>query len=102
MIIRLLPEASCGSDKQPFLNVFRSSAQYKDIHGYFFRSAKGVAVIINDNISKEKQAQAIVKIKKGIQKCMTSEMGLVDKNGTYHCGGSLCCGKKNMIVSESE
>ena len=102
MIIRLLPEALRGDDNNLFLNVFRSSTQYENMQAYFLRSRKGICVIINDNISKEKQAQAIIKIKKGIQKCMTSEMGVVDGNGIYYCGGSLCCGKKNMIVSESE
>lgn len=102
MIIRLLPEALRGKDNEAFLNVFRSSTNYENIRGYFFRSEKGIAVMINDNITAEKQAQAIMKIKRGIQKCRTAEMGVVDGNGVYHCGGSLCCGRDRIAVSESE
>ena len=102
MIIRLLPEALRGKDNEAFLNVFRSSTNYENIRAYFFRSEKGIGVIINDNITAEKQAQAIMKIKRGIQKCKTAEMGVVDGQGTYHCGGSLCCGKNRIAVTESE
>lgn len=102
MMIRLLPKAELGSDKQSFLNVFRSSTNYENIRAYFFRSEKGIAVIISDTLTAEKQAQAIMKIKRGIQKCKTAEMGVVDGNGVYHCGGSLCCGRDRLALSESE
>lgn len=102
MIIRLLPEALRGKDNESFLNVFRSSTNYENIRAYFFRSENGIAVIISDTLTAEKQAQAIMKIKKGIQKCKTAEMGVVDGNGVYHCGGSLCCGRDRIAVSESE
>lgn len=102
MMIRLLPEASRGNGNEPFLNVFRSSSEYENIQAYFFRSENGIAAIINDHITADKQARAIMKIKKGIEKCRTAEMGVVDGNGVYHCGGSLCCMKDRMILSESE
>ena len=104
MMIRLLPEAKYGNDNDniSFLNVFKSSTKYENIQAYFFRSEKGIAVIINDTLTAEKQARAIMKIKRGIQKCNTAEMGVVDGDGVYHCGGSLCCGKDRVAVSESE
>lgn len=102
MIIRLLPEALRGKDKNDFLNVFRSSSKYENIRAYFLRSENGIAVIVSDSITAEKQARAILKIKKGIEKCRTAEMGVVDGNGVYHCGGSLCCLKDRLILSESE
>lgn len=102
MMIRLLPKAELGNDKNSFLNVFRSSTKYENIRAYFFRSEKGIGVILNDNINAEKQAQAIMKIKKGIEKCKTAEMGVVTGDGTYHCGGSLCCGRDRIVLSESE
>lgn len=102
MMIRLLPKAELGNDKNSFLNVFRSSTNYENIRAYFFRSENGIAVIISDTLTAEKQAQAIMKIKRGIEKCKTAEMGVVDGNGVYHCGGSLCCGKDRIVLSESE
>jgi hypothetical protein len=102
MMIRLLPEALRGKDKRSFLNVFRSSTQYENIQAYFFRSELGIAVIISDALTAEKQARAIMKIKRGIQRCKTAEMGLVDGNGVYHCGGSLCCGRDRKQISEGE
>lgn len=104
MMIRLLPKAEYGNDNDnvSFLNVFKSSTKYENIRAYFFRSEKGIAVIISDTLTAEKQAQAIMKIKRGIEKCRTAEMGVVDGQGTYHCGGSLCCGKDRIALSESE
>ena len=102
MMIRLLPEALRGKDKREFINVFRSSTKYENIRAYFFRSGNGVAVIISDSLPAEKQARAIMKIKRGIQRCSTAEMGVVDGSGTYHCGGSLCCGRERQQISEGE
>jgi hypothetical protein len=102
MMIRLLPEALRGKDKREFINVFRSSTKYENIQAYFFRSEKGIGVIISDALTAEKQARAIMKIKRGIQRCKTAEMGLVDGNGVYHCGGSLCCGRDRKAISEGE
>jgi hypothetical protein len=103
-MIRLLPKTECGKDKDgvPFLNVFKSSSKYENIQAYFFRSELGIAVIISDALTAEKQARAIMKIKRGIQRCKTAEMGLVDGNGVYHCGGSLCCGRDRKQISEGE
>lgn len=102
MMIRLLPEALRGKDKSFFLNVFQSSAKYENIRAYFFRSELGIAVIISDSLPAEKKAKAIMKIKRGIQRCKTAEMGVVDGKGTYHCGGSLCCGRDRKAISEGE
>jgi len=102
-LIRLLPKEELGRDNANFINVSKSPAYTDNLRGYFFRSRSGIFAVVNDNYGAEEQAKAIMQIKRGLQKCKTAEMGLVDGDGVYHCGGSLCCLNRNKDIKiESE
>ena len=72
-----------------FVNIYREDYS-PDISGYFMRSKTGAAVIINKNLPASRQAAVIKTIIKGMHKCPSSELGFVNEEAEFHCGGHCC------------
>lgn len=71
-----------------FVNIYRE--EYSDeFSGYFVRSKNGAAVTINKKLPPAQQANVIKLILKGMDKCPSSELGVV-KDMTFSCGGHCC------------
>lgn len=72
-----------------FVNIYREEYS-QDMFGYFIRSKKGAAVVINKNLPLTKQAMIIKTIISGMQQCPSSELGYVSKDMQFICGGHCC------------
>lgn len=72
-----------------FVNIYREEYS-PDISGFFMRSKTGAAVMINNNLPFSRQATVIKTIINGMQQCPSSELGYVNKDMQFLCGGHCC------------
>lgn len=78
------------------INVFAGG--YSDnLKAYFIRSKAGTALFVNENLTPADKARAIKIVKDNINKCGISELGLINGDWVYKCGGTCCKNKENLI-----
>lgn len=76
------------------INVFKGTYS-DDLIAYFVRSQIGLALFVNDKLTPTKKARAIKIIKDEVERCGISEMGLINGNWIYKCGGTCCQNNAN-------
>lgn len=82
------------------INVFAGG--YSDnLKAYFLRSKTGTALFVNENLTPADKARAIKIVKDNINKCGISEMGLINGDWVYKCGGT-CCKNKETLIEECD
>ena len=102
-IIRLVdPDQVGGYPKidenfQESITVIRENYS-SELMAFFIRSKAGVLLFVNDSLTTQDQAIAISTIKREIEKCRTTETGLLKKGFEYFCGGTCCNNRYRSVV----